>query len=175
MPRPRPPRELTRRCALIYTAVPRRWFSWDFVVLDGSGRALAEIDMAVFGERATVAVEGSTYEIAREGLLRGAFLLERSGEVLARAEKPSAFRRLFHVEHAGTRYTMAQRSILRRAFVLRRGDDDVGTLAPERLIGRRVRVELPDELPVPVAVFVIFLAVLLWKRASRSAGSGAAG
>lgn len=156
---------------MIYTAVPRRWLSWDFRVLEPSGREVAEIDVAVLRERATVQIDGSTYELAREGMLRGAFLLEKSGEVLARAEKPSAFRRLFHIEHAGTHYTMSQRSLLRRAFVLRRGDDEVGTVAPERFLGRRVRVELPDDLPVPAAVFVIWLAILLWKRSSKSAGS----
>ena len=35
---------------------------------------------------------------------------------------------------------------------------------PEGLFTRRARINLPEELPLPVRVFMIWLTVILWKR-----------
>jgi len=101
----------------------------------------------------------------------GAFILESSGSIMARAEKPSAFRRSFIIDYRDKQYTLRAASALRRSFLLLDGDIKIGSLSPEGIFTRRTSVDLPAELPLPVKVFIIWLTVILWKRDSNSAAA----
>jgi hypothetical protein len=151
-------------------AVPKSWFSWDFTVMDES-RPVAEIDVSRWREKGLLTVEGATYQVYREGLMSGAFVLESAGSALARAEKPSAFHRSFIIEHAGKRYTLRARSAFGREFLLLDGAKEIGSLSPEGFFTRRARANLPELLPLPVRIFILWLAFILWKRESDSGGA----
>ena|SRR5271157_3624054 len=145
--------------------VPHNVLSWDFSVLrDGS--PVAEIDVSWFREKGTLTVDGVQYPVYREHLMSGAFILEFNGTQLARAEKPSALFRCFLVKHAGQTYTLKAETALFRKFVLLENDREVGSITPEGPIIRNAMVDLPDNLPLPVQVFLIWLTVILWKRAA---------
>ena len=154
------------------TAIPKRWFSWDFTVMDGA-QAVGEIDVSCWREKGMVTVEGIDYRVYREGLMSGDFILASNDSVLARASKPSAFRRAFTIQYAGREYTLLAKSALRRAFALLDGNREVGSLSPRSIFTRRAAVDLPENLPLPLKVFIIWLTVILWKRESDS--SAAAG
>jgi hypothetical protein len=74
--------------------VPTNWYSWDVKVSDES-RPVADIAMSWWREKGALTIDGATYRVYREAPLSGAFVLEGAGGVLARAEKPSVFRREF--------------------------------------------------------------------------------
>jgi hypothetical protein len=98
----------------------------------------------------------------------GDFLLERDGVVLARAAKPSAFRSAFEVRHDGRTYELAKESVWHRRFVLRSSNAEIGSLAPRSAFGRAAFATLPEPWPLSLKVFVIWLVVLLWRRAASS-------
>jgi hypothetical protein len=150
------------------TATPVRWFSWDFVITEGT-QTIAAIDVSWWREAGELAVQGRSYRVYRERLMSGAFILASAGSVLARAEKPSAFRRAFIIEHAGRRYTLRARSPFQRAFELLDGSRLVGAISPEGIFTRRARVDLPEDLPLAMRVFILWLAVVLWRRDADSA------
>jgi len=152
-------------------AVPKRWFSWDFTVLDGQ-TPVADIDVSWWRERGVLTIENRPYQVYREGLLSGAFVLEGDHGVLARASKPSAFTRRIAIESQGRRYELKPKSVFTRAFDLLRNDKPAGSLSPEGLFTRRMRVDLPEELPLPVRVFIVWLTVILWKRQHDQAAAG---
>jgi hypothetical protein len=153
------------------TAAPKQWFSWDFTVTEGS-QPVANIDISWWRERGLLTVQGADYRVYRERMMSGDFILESAGSVVARAHKPSAFHRLFTINHEGRRYTLRAESVFRRTFLLLEGDRQIGSLSPEGIFTRRATVDLPAILPLAVRVFVIWLAVILWKRASDgSAGA----
>src|SRR5215813_15559160 len=143
--------------------IPKSWFSWDFIVTDGVS-PIAEIDVSWWREKGELKVHGSTYDVYREGLMSGAFLLESSGSLLARAEKPSAFHRSFDIEYGEKFYTLRAESAFRRTFVLMNGDSEVGWLRPDGVFTCRATVDLPEGIPLPVKVFMIWLFVILRKR-----------
>ena len=147
--------------------VPKSWFSWDFAALEAS-QPVAEIDISWWREKGVLTVQGASYPVYREGLASGDFLLESAGSVLARAQKPSAFRRSFLVEHAGKQYTLRAKSAFRRAFILLDGSEEVGSVCPEGIFTRRSKVDLPESLPLPVKIFIVWLTVILWKRDSEA-------
>jgi hypothetical protein len=150
-------------------AVPKHWFSWDFAIRDAN-RQVAEVKLSSWRERGAIRVDGVEHTVSREGILRGAFVLERGGSVLARAEKPSVFRKMFQIEHRGKRYTLEARSMWRRERVLYDGDREIGAIVPAGLLTRRARVDLPEDLSLVMRLFVVWLTMLLWKRGSDAAG-----
>jgi hypothetical protein len=150
-------------------AVPEHWFSWDFAIRDATRQPVAKVRLSSWRERGAVIVNGIEHKVSRQGVLRGAFVLERGGSVLARAEKPSAFRREFRIEHGGKQYTLKGRSIWRRERVLYDGGREIGAIIPEGLFSRRARAELPDTLPLLLRLFVVWLTMLLWKREADAA------
>jgi hypothetical protein len=156
-------------------AVPENFLSWDFRILDGD-REVAAMDLSLWREKGVLSVEGLPYRVYREGLAHGAFILEDpGGRVLAKAEKPNALRRSFVVEHDGRRFRLEAWTPFGRAFVLRDDQAAIGTVKPDNFITRRATAELPEDLPLPVRIFLLWLVFILWRRdASTDAGGGAA-
>ena len=152
---------------MMLQVVPANWYSWDFTVADES-RPVADIATSWWLEKGTLAVDGATYRVYREAPLSGAFVLEGAGGVIARAEKPSVFRRELVIRHAGREYTLRPRSMFRRAFVLLDGSREVGSLTPRSAFTRKAAADLPRDLPLPVRAFIVWLMVISWRRSQDS-------
>jgi hypothetical protein len=92
-------------------------------------------------------------------------ILERNGTLLARAMKPSALRNVFVLEYERKQYMLRKKSSWTREVLLLNGERVLGTLSPESPWTRRTTVALPDNWPLPVKVFVAWLAIVLRGRA----------
>ena len=147
--------------------IPNRWFSWDFTLLQGT-QQVASVEMSAWREKAEFRVQDRTYRIYREGLI-GDFVLETAGTVAARATKPSLFRREFLIGEDGRRYTLKAKSSLGRGFVLSDGGREIGSLNRESVFSHRAAVNLPEDLSLPLKVFIVWLVMILWKRAASAA------
>jgi len=142
--------------------IPKSWLSWDFTAFDGS-HAVADFDISSWREKATLTVQSDEYSVYREGMMSGDFILQSvAGLEWARAEKPSAFRRCFVIRHAGNSYTLRATSM--RQFTLFDDSREIGSISPDGFFTRRATVDLPDALPLPVRMFITWLAIILWKR-----------
>jgi hypothetical protein len=84
-------------------AVPGRRYSRNYVILQ-DGPQLAEIKLGLFREQGSIALEGQTCSIRRDGL-RGPFLYEAEGAVLAQAWMHSV-KRCFEIEYEGQHYSL---------------------------------------------------------------------
>jgi hypothetical protein len=151
--------------------VPTHWYSWDFDVTDGQ-RRLARVEMSAWREKGVLNVDGINHHVYREGLGSGDFILKRDSVVLAKATKPSAFRSAFTLTYNNREYSVRKRSVWGRAFVVSEGEGDkeLGSLAPAHWWGRDATAEMPDNWPLHIGVFAIWLALLLWKREANSGG-----
>ena len=161
-------------------AVPDGWFSYDFTVFDRAGAPVARADLSNWLETAKITVGEARYEAHRKGWASKEFVLEQEdGRVVAIAEKPSGWRSRLVFEHGGNRYELKHESAWSSAFVLSRdGIGPVGSVKREGFFKREWTAELSEELPLEVRVFVMWLVILLWKRAESAAavgGTGAAG
>jgi hypothetical protein len=153
------------------SATPRGWFSWDYAVSRNSDH-LADIDISCWREKGTLTVEGQRYGVYRERPLSGKFILESNGTILASAEKPSSLRRRLLIEDAaGRQYELKPRDMFTRTFQLHAGAAVVGSLSASGLFSRRMNVDLPETLPLPLRVFVMWLTVILWKRDAQAAST----
>jgi hypothetical protein len=151
--------------------VPKRWYCWDFAVVS-QDRTVADLDLSSWREKGVVSIDGREYTVGRERMMSGDFFIRRSDQMLARATKPSAFANTFIVRFNDRSYTLKKKSVWSRAFVLHEGDREIGSVAPKSLWTRHAAVNLPPDWPLPIRAFVIWLAIVIWKR-DADAGAGA--
>jgi hypothetical protein len=152
-------------------ATPKRWFSWDFEVHEGGGQPVGDVRVSAWRERGAITVGGIEYPVTRGALLSGVVTLSDVGGVLARAVKPSAFRRAFTLEHDGKEYVLKAASAWGRDFALLDGEREIGVVRPARALGRQARADLPEDMPLEVRLFVLWLTLMLWKRQQQAANS----
>ena len=144
-------------------AVPKHIFSRDFVLHSPDG-SLVELDVSNWRDRAEFEFDGIAYRLYREGMVSGDFVLERAGVVIARAMKPSAFRKRFELEVNGHSVSMKKLSLWRRGFGVFDGEQLVGSIAPAGLFTRRTIVTMPDDWAVALQLFLFWLVLLMWHR-----------
>lgn len=149
------------------TATPRSCFSWDYTVSAGDEH-LADVDISWWREKGQLVLAGKSYTVYRERPLSGKFILECGGVIVASAEKPSSLTRRMIVEHAGARHELKPANMFSRKFHLHSGPAIVGTLSARGIFSRRMSVDLPETLPLPVRVFVTWLTIMLWRREANS-------
>ncbi|MDQ2640372.1 MAG: hypothetical protein M3Y79_07320 [Pseudomonadota bacterium] len=152
------------------TATPRHWFSWNYTVSRETDR-LADLNISWWREKGTLTVDGRQFSVYRERMMSGKFILESDGAVVASAEKPSSLRRRLLIEHAGRQYELKPHGLFSRTYDLHEGSAVIGSMSARGFFTRRMNVDLPETLPLPVRLFVTWLTVLLWKRESDAAGS----
>jgi hypothetical protein len=157
----------------ILKVIPKHWFSWDFRIEDAVGMPWGEVGLSTWRERGLVVVGGQQYEVSRQGLT-GPFVLEGPGGELARAVKGSAFKHEFTLKVEGREYTLSRLSWWPREYGLFADTTRVGSVTPESWFCRRAEASLPDDVPGFAQAFVVWLTLLMWKRAAR-AGAVAAG
>lgn len=149
-------------------ALPTSWFSSSFQITR-DGEEVGHLVLTRLRETATFTVNDVEFKFYREGLVSGDFVLDFQGSAIAVAQKPSAFRQRFTVSFKEHDYVLAAASAMGRAFVLRAGEEEVGHIRPFNMLSRKAEVDLPDEVPLPVQAFCLWLVLVLWQRAAAAA------
>jgi len=142
---------------------PTHWLSSDFTVLKDS-QTVANVEVSRWGEKGALSIDRTSYRMYREGWLSGAFVLERDGSVVARAEKAGVFHRKYLVRYGDREYTLAARSMFRRPFAVLDGSTEIGSIERTTVFTREAKADLPDAWPLPLRAFVIWLAWMQWRR-----------
>lgn len=148
-------------------AVPKSWFSGDYRLQQAPG-TVAELDVSGWREKAEFDIHGGHYRLDREKAPSRAFVLMRDTQQLARALKPSAFRSRFEVQVGGRTFEM-RRGGWQSNFTLLDGERQVGSVRRAGVFTRRAIIDLPDDWPLPVQVFVFWLALVIWNREQEAA------
>lgn len=149
------------------TAIPLSWVSWSYALREGES-TLCVIETSWWTERGTVAIGRENWRLERESWMQGEFTLKQGGRTFAKAQKPNAMFRSFQVTFDDARFVWEAESVMTRAFVLRQGNRVVGSVRPTNMLTRQAIVELPAELSLERKAFLVWLAVLMWRRAQTS-------
>jgi hypothetical protein len=129
------------------------------------GALAAVIACSRMWERATITIDGVDYAAAREGKMSGAFYLEADGNRVASTQKPSLKGRQFTVQVGERTLTLKSASVFGRSYVLTENGVQIGVLRPLGWLSRQWQAEFPDDLAFPVQVFLVWLVIVLWRRA----------
>jgi len=142
-------------------AIPDGWLSRRFVVLR-NGQPAAAMAPDPFASQADLNVEGQPYKAYRESGW-GDFVLSCNSLILARANKDNCLLRAYALMCSGKAYSFYAASPFTREFVLLDGQSQIGSICPESPFSRQAIVDLPDAIPLPVQVFIFWLAMRTWK------------
>ena len=150
----------------------RNIFTFRFDVFEKDS-PVAEIDLRMWKEGADVLIKGEEFQVVREKMMSGAFILEAHRTEVVRATKPSVFYRRFNIEFAGRRFVLRAVSAFRRAFVITEEPEDgiaieIGLIEPTKWYNHSAVARFDDDLPVAVDIFLISLVLMVWKRAANS-------
>lgn len=149
-------------------ARPKHWFSWGFD-LEIDGTSLIRFDMDWLREGGRFTWAGTEYRLSRERAWVGDFLLTADQQVLARATKDNPFVRRFIVDVEGRELLLQAAAWFTPRFELIEQDTVVGRVVPNHFLTRACTVEFPQNLSVPVQVFLFWLVALMWRRAANAA------
>ena len=150
--------------------IPKGW-SYTFSVKDGAKSVAQAVDLSWWRDRGELRIQDDVYTARRN---ESSYVLESAAGVLARAERPRKLFRGLVIEHADRQYTLCAKSVFRRQLLLLEGSTQIGSISPEGLFTRRAAVELPQAFPLFLKVFIIWLAMTLWKHEDYSAAGVAA-
>lgn len=153
------------------TAQPRGFAAQRYRIVS-EGEVLTELRFPLFGPSTATPLQGQVYRLRREGVRRNGFSLESaSGEIVARAMPHVTGSRAFAVDIAGRRLALRPASRLRSDYTLFDGERAVGMLRPPGPLRRGVVADLPGDLPLEARVFLLWVALALWRR-PRALGAG---
>jgi hypothetical protein len=140
-----------------FELIPHSWMSWDFSVVRGDS-VVAEFEIPRWRKKGVLKVGGLHYAAYREGLIGGAFIFALGTTQLARAERANWLSRSFAIKHREKTYRL-KAEWFGPSFILLDDGQEVGSLVPRGMFTRKTSVSLPDELPLPVQMFVIWLTL----------------
>ena len=129
------------------------------------GATVTEITFPALGPSTAAPIDGQTYRLRRTGVLRDHFTLETDGgAVIASATQRDPLRRELAVEVGARRLTLSAASPLHSAYHLLEDERRVGAVHPRGALRHGAEADLPDALPLEASVFVLWVALLLWRR-----------
>jgi hypothetical protein len=140
-------------------------FFWVRYLVDYLGQE-SVLALSSWCQRATYALSGELFNFGREGFLVGPYLLQSPSGTLALARRRwGTWRERIDLEYAGRVYRLSSPALLGFICDVHEGELRRGAIYRNGLLARRVTGELPEDWPLPVQVFTIFLALVIWRCA----------
>jgi hypothetical protein len=150
------------------TAEAQGFWKRNYEVYHDAGPTIA-VKIGWVGQGAFFSIDGVEFEIRREGMFSRHYTLRALDEVQAEAYRPSVFRGRFVIEAGEVDYSFEPCSPFGRSFELWDQGQVVGEVYPEGIFSRSVHGDLPEELPLPVRVFLLALVIMIGRN--RRAGA----
>ena len=155
----------------ILEAEPSGWVSRNAVIRWG-GTEITTLKITPWKSRGSFTLDGEDFAIEPQGFWLINANLKKGNTVIARARKPSLWRRAFKITSAGASMTLESLSWRGREYVLLMGEQEVGRVTREGMTGRKIRMAFPDEVPLVLQIFLAYLVICQAKRESDAAAAG---
>jgi hypothetical protein len=147
-------------------AKPRGMLTSGFDLVDDSGAELGSLDGSWWREGGTLHVGPDVWELRRDGW--SGFRLLRGGIDEATARSRGVFRTSLEVQHAGRTYVLSRPSAFRRGYTVQEAGTEVGSVTPTSAFTNAAEVDLPASMPTQVQVFVVAVIAIQWRRQQQS-------
>ncbi|MGD9675531.1 MAG: hypothetical protein AB7V19_02445, partial [Candidatus Bipolaricaulia bacterium] len=132
------------------------------------GRRVGDVRLSTWFARGEVQAGEITYRVHRDAtLFRGIALVGPDG-VTARAVPLRAFSRAFALRFGDRDFVLRSPAAWFREIRVLEQDRVIGTAVPEGVWSGRAQFDLPEALPIELRLFVVWLALLAWRRVGGS-------
>ncbi len=154
-----------------YELAPQGWFNHSFHISQNGG-VVATICGSIWSERAALWAPGCECEAYSTGILRNTFVLVSDGKQLAQAVRAGCFSRTFTVQHEKTTYDLQPEHWWNGAFLVLEAGREIGVVKPQGAFSRKSSVCFPDDWPMHLQLFVIWLVTMQWRSDAATAVVG---
>jgi hypothetical protein len=145
-------------------ATSKSKLSWDFLVYEDDV-PVAQIDVAWLRERATLTIGEVVGRVKRDG---DGFAVLVGEQVLMRAEESGFSDASFQIIGGETTFHLKAKPEHDGLFSLSQNGSVIGTITTSGIFSRKIEAQLPERLSLMIRVFIFWLVILGWKRASRA-------
>ena len=145
----------------------RRGFFGHSYEISEYGRPAATV-IGTRREGCTFEADGEHFRVTREG--RKAFTLTGPAGEIAKAERVGG--RTWTVSSLYVPLELVRTSIWKETWELRRFGEPVGSLGKDGAFKNTSTADLPDDLPLPLRLFIVCLVETLWERSRQAAAAG---
>lgn len=158
----------------VLRAEPLGWASFgvrNLSILSGD-EELTQLKISPFKGKGSFDLNGEAFTIEPEGFFRSNAVMKKGNSVIARARKSSILRRRFEISSAGHQLVLESRSWTGREYVLLLGSQEVGRIQREGFSGRKLLLEFPDDMPLFLQLFLVYVVASQARRERAAAASG---
>lgn len=146
-------------------------FNFTEFTISQDGVELVKIEVSWFRPMAKVKIDKQTYTVYRKRFLQDVYVLESESCPLARAQWEASTRAFeVYVYFADRRLELRELSAWKNQFGLFESGAQIGDISPTSWWGRKVVIDLPGDIPIPVQVFLFWIVTDLWWRESPVGG-----
>jgi hypothetical protein len=142
------------------TAVPKKFYSWDYRVLDETKHPVAEILSSSWRHRGSVKIGDKVYRVFRGKFLGPSVFKTPDQSMAASVTRPRAFKDAFEISYEGRCYRLESISVWRRSYGLFSENRMVGSMTPKWF--KRWTLDFQDEVPLLLRMIATWLT--LWKH-----------
>jgi hypothetical protein len=145
---------------------PSKSYSIRRYTLTRGGTEIGQIDCGGGRGAAAIILGNATYTPVIDSVVRGKFHLEANGAPIAGAQSAGFWFRYFNVQADARSYTLKMASWFGRRFALMENGIELGRIGVTNAFSGRSKAELPDDVPLEVQGFLIWLVISTWRRAA---------
>lgn len=151
-------------------AVPKGWLSNNYIIQQ-DGLPTVELHKNMWSEQGGWLLDDLQYTITRDGMT-GPFILLVNGAEIARAHKQSVWTKTFDLYYEDKQYLLKAKSVWTREFIVLFNDQIIGSVFHNSVWTRKFIIDIPG-LPLPLQLFVGWLALVMWQRDEAAAVAAA--
>ena len=138
-----------------------------------SDNPVGSVKMSNWKEKGEVYITGKKAKFYRENMFTGDFVLKHDDQIVAKAQKPSAFYNRMEITIGENLFVVQPESWFSQSYLVMHNEEQLGVIKKEGWFSNSAIIELPDDWPVALQVFVFLLVVVLWQRSENAAAGGA--
>lgn len=154
----------------MWTCVPRGWWGREYGIAE-RGAPVATLSFGAWNGGGAILADGERLTLERRGFWNPKYDLLRRHERVAVAERAGAFRGGFYVAGGDLELRLEPASFLSRTCRVWQKSHVAGEIRPRGWFGRTLEIELEEELPFELRLFVVWLFVLRQRQAAAAAAA----
>ena len=152
-------------------ARPKNFFSHAYRVFHGE-KLVARVDVSHFSRRGALAVGNRELVLRKQGVLHPEYLMLLNEEAVAQARKESFLCDRVQLLLGGADCELRRKGLFGSCYLVWLGDEQIGEIRRTNLFSRRAVIDLPEEWPLELRLFVFWIVVLFWRRDTASSSGG---
>jgi hypothetical protein len=134
-----------------------------------AGKFVASIDLSTWREKGEITTTEHTFQVVRNGFVKGEFQLKLGDDVVATALRKSVWKQHFTIDINGAKYELKASSFFKRTFELVHEGDVIVRFQPKNWFSRSFSIETPETLLPTTLLFSCWLVVLFLQRQAQAA------